>query len=130
VAEIFAEEPIDTVVHFAAESHVDRSIMGPRAFLDTNVIGTYTAAPAIAGGVASPQGVRFHHVSTDEVYGSLGSEGHFTEETAYHPNSPYSASKAASDHLVRAWGHTYGLPVTDFQLFETTTAPTSFPGEN
>lgn len=112
VAELFAEEPIDTVVHFAAESHVDRSITGPRAFLDTNIIGTYTLLQQSLAAWRARKTFRFHHVSTDEVYGSLGPEGYFTEETAYHPNSPYSASKAASDHLVRAWGHTYGLPVT------------------
>ncbi len=112
VAQVFAEEPIDTVVHFAAESHVDRSITGPRAFLDTNIIGTYTLLQQSLAAWRARKVFRFHHVSTDEVYGSLGPSGYFTEETPYHPNSPYSASKAASDHLVRAWGHTYGLPVT------------------
>jgi len=111
-AQVFAEEPIDTVVHFAAESHVDRSITGPRTFLETNVIGTYTLLQQSLAAWRARQSFRFHHVSTDEVYGSLGSAGYFTEEMPYHPNSPYSASKAASDHLVRAWGHTYGLPVT------------------
>lgn len=112
VAQVFAEEPIDTVVHFAAESHVDRSITGPRAFLDTNILGTYSLLQHSLAAWRARGVFRFHHVSTDEVYGSLGATGFFTEETAYHPNSPYSASKAASDHLVRAWNHTYGLPVT------------------
>ncbi len=110
VRRIFERYAIDTVCHFAAESHVDRSIAAPDAFVKTNVEGTFTLLEA-----AREQGSRlelFHHVSTDEVYGSLGPEGYFTEETPYRPNSPYSASKAASDHLVRAYGHTYGLPVT------------------
>jgi dTDP-glucose 4,6-dehydratase len=109
---ILAAHAPDAVMHLAAESHVDRSIDGPAAFVDTNVTGTYTlleAARAWWDGGARP--FRFHHISTDEVYGSLGPEGRFTEETPYAPNSPYSASKAASDHLVRAWGETYGLPV-------------------
>ncbi|MBZ8117572.1 dTDP-glucose 4,6-dehydratase [Roseovarius sp. LXJ103] len=111
---VFAQHRPDAVLHLAAESHVDRSIDGPGAFIDTNVTGTYTllqAARAYWEGAGRPQGFRFHHVSTDEVYGSLGAEGQFTEDTPYAPNSPYSASKAASDHLVRAWGETYGLPV-------------------
>ncbi len=112
VAQFFAEEPIDTVVHFAAESHVDRSITSPRAFLETNILGTYALLQQSLAAWRARDVFRFHHVSTDEVYGSLGAEGHFTEQTPYQPNSPYSASKAASDHLVRAWGHTYGLPVT------------------
>jgi dTDP-glucose 4,6-dehydratase len=112
VAEIFATESIDTVVHFAAESHVDRSISGPRAFIETNVLGTFILLQHALNTWRRQQRFRFHHVSTDEVYGSLGADGFFTEETAYRPNSPYSASKAASDHLVRAWQHTYGLPVT------------------
>lgn len=110
VRETLRQQRIDTICHFAAESHVDRSIVGPGAFIATNVQGTFTlleAARKHAGALAL-----FHHVSTDEVYGSLGAEGYFTEETPYRPNSPYSASKAASDHLVRAYHHTYGLPVT------------------
>jgi dTDP-glucose 4,6-dehydratase len=112
---LFRDEQPDAVLHLAAESHVDRSIDGPAAFIDTNISGTYTlleAARAYWSALpAERQGTfRFHHVSTDEVYGSLGPEGLFTETTPYQPNSPYSASKAASDHLVRAWGHTYGLP--------------------
>ncbi len=111
-AAIFAEEPIDTVVHLAAESHVDRSINAPGAFLNTNITGTYVLLQAARAAWSDRKDVRFHHVSTDEVYGSLGAEGLFTETTAYDPSSPYSASKAASDHLVRAWHRTYGLPVT------------------
>jgi dTDP-glucose 4,6-dehydratase len=102
----------DTVVHFAAESHVDRSISGPTDFVETNVVGTLNLLEAFRLGIGSANGNRFHHISTDEVYGSLGSEGKFTEETRYDPSSPYSASKAASDHLVRAYGRTYGLNVT------------------
>jgi dTDP-glucose 4,6-dehydratase len=105
------------IVHFAAESHVDRSIHGPGAFMKTNVDGTFTLLEAARGYWAALAGdekaaFRFHHVSTDEVYGSLGpGDAAFTEDHPYQPNSPYSASKAASDHLVRAWHHTYGLPV-------------------
>lgn len=104
----------DAIMHLAAESHVDRSIDGPGAFIDTNITGTYTlleAALAYWDGQGRPEGFRFHHISTDEVYGSLGPAGRFTEQTPYDPRSPYSASKAASDHLVRAWHETYGLPV-------------------
>lgn len=104
----------DAVLHLAAESHVDRSIDGPGTFIDTNVTGTYTLLEAARGywtTAGRPDGFRFLHVSTDEVFGSLGPEGLFTEDTPYDPRSPYSASKAASDHLVRAWGATYGLPV-------------------
>jgi len=110
---IFAEEAIDTVVNFAAESHVDRSILAPDAFIKTNVMGTFALLEAAkkAWGEFGP-GQRFLHVSTDEVYGSLGADDPaFTETTAYAPNSPYSASKAASDHLVRAYHETYGMPV-------------------
>jgi dTDP-glucose 4,6-dehydratase len=104
------------VLHLAAESHVDRSIHGPAAFIETNVVGTYTllhAALAYWRGLPAEEqdAFRFLHVSTDEVYGALGDEGVFTEDTPYDPHSPYSASKASSDHLVRAWHHTYGLPV-------------------
>lgn len=107
---------IDTIFHLAAESHVDRSIDGPSTFIETNIIGTFsmlTAARKYYEGLDEKQrkDFRFLHVSTDEVYGSLGGSGYFTEKTPYAPNSPYSASKAASDHLVRAWFHTYGLPV-------------------
>ena len=111
---IFATHRPDAVMHLAAESHVDRSIDGPGDFISTNVTGTYTlleAARAWWQGQGRPAGFRVHHVSTDEVFGSLGPTGQFTEETPYDPRSPYSASKAASDHLVRAWHHTYGLPV-------------------
>ena len=111
---ILAAHAPDAILHLAAESHVDRSIDGPGAFIETNVTGTYTlleAARAYWTGRGRPDTFRFHHVSTDEVYGTLGETGAFTEATPYAPNSPYSASKAASDHLVRAWGETYGLPV-------------------
>ncbi|MCX8040052.1 MAG: dTDP-glucose 4,6-dehydratase [Planctomycetota bacterium] len=112
VAALFAEEGIDTVIHLAAESHVDRSIDGPLAFVRSNVLGTAVLLEAARAAWGRRQDVRFHHVSTDEVFGSLGEEGRFTEETPYDPSSPYSASKAASDHLVRAWHRTYGLPAT------------------
>jgi len=111
---ILAAHAPDAILHLAAESHVDRSIDGPGAFIETNVTGTYTlleAARAYWTGRGRPDAFRFHHVSTDEVYGTLGATGAFTEDTPYAPNSPYSASKAASDHLVRAWGETYGLPI-------------------
>lgn len=119
VGRLFAEEQVDTVVHFAAESHVDRSIDGPAEFIQTNILGTFTlleaARKAWLGGDAVrvsqlAEANRFLHVSTDEVYGSLGDVGLFTETTPYDPRSPYSASKAASDHLVSAYHHTYGLP--------------------
>lgn len=112
VCALFAEFAVDTVVHFAAESHVDRSILGPQPFIQTNIVGTFHLLEAARLCWRGRSDVRFHHVSTDEVYGSLGAEGAFRETTAYDPRSPYSASKAASDHLVRAYGHTYGLPVT------------------
>lgn len=110
---LFAKTPINAVVHFAAESHVDRSIHGPGAFIETNVVGTYTLLEAARKKWEDdnkPADLRFLHVSTDEVYGSLGPEGYFTELTPYTPSSPYSASKAGSDHLVNAWCNTYGLP--------------------
>ncbi len=111
---IFSELSPDAVLHLAAESHVDRSIDGPGTFVETNVTGTFNlleAARAHWLRQGQPYGFRFHHVSTDEVFGSLGASGKFTEESPYAPNSPYSATKAASDHLVRAWHETYGLPV-------------------
>ena len=111
VRRIFKDERIDTVAHFAAESHVDRSILGPKAFIETNVNGTFCLLEAARECWKGAGNNRFLHVSTDEVYGSLGETGYFTETTPYSPNSPYSASKAASDHLVRAYFHTYGLPV-------------------
>ena len=110
----FADHAPDAVMHLAAESHVDRSIDGPGTFIETNVMGTFhllEATRAFWTRQGRPEGFRFHHISTDEVYGSLGPTGQFTEETPYDPRSPYSASKAASDHLVRAWHETYGLPV-------------------
>jgi dTDP-glucose 4,6-dehydratase len=115
MAELMAASRPDIVMHLAAESHVDRSIDGPAAFIHTNVDGTFTLLEAALSywrdlPSVEKESFRFHHVSTDEVYGSLGPTGLFTEETPYRPNSPYSASKAASDHLVRAWHRTYGLP--------------------
>lgn len=116
VEQLLREESLETIVHFAAESHVDRSIEGPDAFIETNVVGTHSMLKAARRVWLEEKAVathRFHHVSTDEVYGSLGLEGApFTESTPYAPNSPYSASKAASDHLVRAYHHTYGLQAT------------------
>lgn len=109
---------VDTVVHFAAETHVDRSILGPEQFIQTNIYGTFTLLEAVrqywlAESALPPEGIRFHHVSTDEVFGSLGpGDPPFSEKTPYAPSSPYAASKAASDHLVRAYAHTYRLPVT------------------
>ncbi len=116
VQQLFAEHRPDGIVNFAAESHVDRSIDGPAEFIQTNVVGTFNLLDCARRywhelDEADKSAFRFLHVSTDEVYGSLGAEGLFTETTPYAPNSPYSASKAASDHLVRAWFHTYGLPV-------------------
>jgi dTDP-glucose 4,6-dehydratase len=112
VAALFREDRIDTVVHFAAESHVDRSIDGPAEFLRTNIMGTYTLLQEARRSWGARTDVRFHHISTDEVYGSLGPSGAFTEATPYAPSSPYSASKAAADHLVRAWERTFGLKVS------------------
>src|SRR4051794_6331524 len=115
VEALVREHRIDTIVHFAAESHVDRSIEGPDEFIRTNVLGTHTLLKVARSSSAERAGepVRFHHVSTDEVYGSLGpTDPAFTERTPFAPNSPYAASKAGSDHLVRAYHHTYGLPVT------------------
>jgi len=114
---VFKKYDIDTVIHFAAESHVDRSILGPEAFIKTNVMGTFTLLDAARNAWKAADGtmrtdVLFHHISTDEVYGSLGDTGFFTETTPYDPRSPYSASKASSDHLVFAYHHTYGMPVT------------------
>ena len=115
-AEAVRQADPDLVLHLAAESHVDRSIDGPAAFIDSNVSGTFNLLQAVrAHWEALPaerrDGFRFHHISTDEVFGSLGATGRFSETTPYDPRSPYSASKAASDHLVNAWHHTYGLPV-------------------
>ena len=116
VESLLTDHGLDTIVHFAAESHVDRSITGPDAFIETNILGTHSllkAARKVWLDAGSGQPHRFHHVSTDEVYGSLGpSDPAFSEITPYQPNSPYSASKAASDHLVRAYHHTYGLQTT------------------
>lgn len=122
VEDLMHKYMVDTVVHFAAETHVDRSIVGPAQFIQTNIVGTFTLLEAarklwldegLIPGAPASGGVRFHHVSTDEVFGSLGPDDPpFSETTPYAPNSPYAASKAASDHLVRAYGHTYGLPFT------------------
>jgi dTDP-glucose 4,6-dehydratase len=116
IARLFEQYRPVALMHLAAESHVDRSIDGPSAFINTNITGTYTLLEAARNywqglGNNGRSKFRFHHVSTDEVYGSLGASGLFTEQSAYAPNSPYSASKAASDHLARAWYHTYGMPV-------------------
>jgi len=111
VEEIFKKYEPDIVVHFAAESHVDRSIVGPAEFIQTNIVGTFNLLEACRKYWKSYDGKLFHHVSTDEVYGSLGKTGYFTEDSRYDPSSPYSASKASSDHLVRAYFRTYGLPV-------------------
>jgi dTDP-glucose 4,6-dehydratase len=113
VHRVFQENQPDAVVHFAAESHVDRSISGPKDFIETNVTGTFNLLEAARINWGdTKEGRRFHHISTDEVFGSLGETGFFTESTPYSPRSPYSASKASSDHLVNAYHHTYGLPIT------------------
>ena len=115
IADVFSNFDADAVMHLAAESHVDRSIDGPAEFINTNIVGTSVLLEAAVvhhrKRGSGLRDFRFHHISTDEVYGALSDEGAFTEETRYDPRSPYSASKAASDHLVRAWGHTYNLPV-------------------
>jgi dTDP-glucose 4,6-dehydratase len=108
LSKICDQHPIDTLVHFAADSHVDRSIYGPRDFVHNNIQGTFELLEIIR---KRPH-IHFHHISTDEVYGSLGDKGFFNEHSSYQPNSPYSATKAASDHLVKAWAHTYGLSIT------------------
>jgi dTDP-glucose 4,6-dehydratase len=108
VGKLCKDNAVDAIIHFAAESHVDRSILGPDVFIQTNIIGTHRLLEV----VRSNPTIHFHHVSTDEVYGSLGTTGLFTEKTPYHPNSPYSASKASSDHLVNAYVHTYGIQAT------------------
>ena len=112
IESIFRTYEIDTVVHFAAESHVDRSILSPEAFVRTNVLGTFVMLDVARCSWKGRDDVLFHHVSTDEVYGSLGDSGRFLETTPYDPRSPYSASKASSDHLTRAYNYTYGLPIT------------------
>lgn len=112
VEQVFRDFAIDTVVNFAAESHVDRSILGPEAFIRTNILGTFTLLDVAHHVWGQREDTIFHHVSTDEVFGSLGNEGYFREDTPYDPHSPYSASKAASDHLVMAYHYTYGLPTT------------------
>jgi len=112
IDDLFKEHHIDTVVHFAAESHVDRSITGPADFIQTNIVGTFNLLEVAREFWISGERNLFHHISTDEVYGSLGEEGYFVESTPYDPKSPYSASKASSDHLVRAYANTYKLPIT------------------
>ncbi len=117
IERILKQYDIDTIIHFAAESHVDRSILGPEAFMKTNVMGTFTLLDCARNFWKKADGsirddVLFHHISTDEVYGSLGETGYFTETTPYDPRSPYSSSKASSDHIAMAYFHTYGLPVT------------------
>ena len=117
IERILKQYAIDTIIHFAAESHVDRSILGPETFIKTNVMGTFTLLDAARSFWKKPDGtfrddVLFHHISTDEVYGSLGETGYFTETTPYDPRSPYSSSKASSDHIAMAYFHTYGLPLT------------------
>jgi dTDP-glucose 4,6-dehydratase len=109
--ELFHSQPIDAVIHLAAESHVDRSISDPMDFIHTNIVGTVNLLNACRKAWKEHRGKLFYHISTDEVYGSLGDDGLFTEDTPYDPKSPYSASKASSDHLVRAYHHTYGIPV-------------------
>ncbi|MEO1475557.1 MAG: dTDP-glucose 4,6-dehydratase [Pseudomonadota bacterium] len=114
MTELLQDFTPDVVMHLAAETHVDRSIDGPGDFVQTNIVGTYTLLQSARGYIDvgnAPDGFRFHHVSTDEVFGSLGPEGHFTETSPYQPRSPYSAAKASSDMLVRAWGETFGLPI-------------------
>ena len=112
IEKIFKKFKIDTVIHFAAESHVDRSIHGPKDFIETNIVGTFNLLDVARKYWGNRKDVKFHHISTDEVFGSLGKTGAFKETTPYDPRSPYSASKASSDHLVRAYFHTYGLPIT------------------
>jgi dTDP-glucose 4,6-dehydratase len=112
IEKIFIKHNIDCVVHFAAESHVDRSIHGPKEFINTNIIGTFNLLEICRKQWNNTEDKLFHHISTDEVYGSLDETGYFYENTAYSPRSPYSASKAASDHLVSAYSHTYNLPIT------------------
>ncbi|HEV8026668.1 MAG TPA: dTDP-glucose 4,6-dehydratase [Stellaceae bacterium] len=116
VARIIAQHRPDAIMHLAAETHVDRSIDGPEAFVHTNLVGTFTLLDAARAywqtlSAAARSAFRFHHISTDEVFGSLGAEGRFSEDTPYRPNNPYAASKAGADHLARAWHKTYGLPV-------------------
>lgn len=124
--DILEKYEIDTIVHFAAESHVDRSIVGPADFIQTNIVGTFTLLEAVREKLEKGRTIRFHHVSTDEVYGSLGPTGYFYETTPYQPRSPYSASKAASDHLVRAYFTTYGVPIT-ISICSNNYGPYQFP---
>lgn len=126
IRNILEKYEIDTIVHFAAESHVDRSIVGPADFIQTNIVGTFTLLEAVREKFDNGKVIRFHHISTDEVYGTLGPEGYFYESTAYQPRSPYSASKAASDHLVRSYYTTYGIPIT-ISICSNNYGPYQFP---
>lgn len=126
IRNILEKYEIDTIVHFAAESHVDRSIVGPADFIQTNIVGTFTLLEAVREKFDNGKVIRFHHISTDEVYGTLGTEGYFYESTAYQPRSPYSASKAASDHLVRSYYTTYGIPIT-ISICSNNYGPYQFP---
>lgn len=126
ISNLLDKYDVDTIVHFAAESHVDRSIIGPSDFIRTNVFGTFTLLEAARHRIESGKSIRFHHVSTDEVYGSLGPTGFFYETSPYNPRSPYSASKAASDHLVRSYFTTYGIPIT-ISICSNNYGPYQFP---
>ncbi|MCX7909936.1 MAG: dTDP-glucose 4,6-dehydratase [Ignavibacteria bacterium] len=126
ISRIIDKYDVDTIVHFAAESHVDRSILGPSDFVKTNIVGTFTLLEAVRERFEKGKIIRFHHISTDEVYGSLGKEGYFYESSPYQPRSPYSASKAASDHLVRSYHNTYGLNVT-ISICSNNYGPYQFP---
>ena len=126
IRNIFRKYNIDTIVHFAAETHVDRSIFNPKKFIDSNVYGTFTILEIARLEWHKLNDVLFHHISTDEVYGSLDESGYFFEHTAYNPRSPYSASKAASDHLVRSYYHTYGLPAI-LSICSNNYGPYQFP---
>lgn len=126
ITKILDKYEVDTIVHFAAESHVDRSIIGPSDFVQTNVFGTFSLLEAVREKFEKGKQIRFHHISTDEVYGSLGSNGYFYETSPYQPRSPYSATKAASDHLVRSYFSTYGIPVT-ISICSNNYGPYQFP---
>ncbi len=126
ITKILDKYEVDTIVHFAAESHVDRSIIGPSDFVQTNVFGTFSLLEAVREKFEKGKQIRFHHISTDEVYGSLGSRGYFYETSPYKPRSPYSATKAASDHLVRSYFSTYGFPVT-ISICSNNYGPYQFP---
>ncbi len=126
ISNLIDKYEVDTIIHFAAESHVDRSIVGPSDFIRTNVFGTFTLLEVVRQRIEKGKSIRFHHVSTDEVYGSLGPTGYFYESSPYNPRSPYSASKAASDHLVRSYFATYGIPIT-ISICSNNYGPYQFP---